>query len=633
MIFRAFTTLFLLFFCLSTSYAQPKREFRGVWVANVTNVDWPSNKNLTPEQQRLELISLLDLHQKQGLNAIFLQVRNTCDAVYQSNIEPWSEWLMGQQGVSPGYDPLALAVQECRKRGMEIHAWINPFRAVLDVSKSSVSPNHISKTRPDWILSYGNLRILDPGNPEVRSYVTKIVLDIARRYDIDGIHFDDYFYPYPQTGLNLADDASFTKYNRGFSNKADWRRDNVDLLVKTVSDSIKNLKPWLKFGISPFGIWQNRNSSSLGSNTKGFESYSGIYADSRKWIEHNWIDYVVPQIYWSIDNATADYSVLVPWWNNNTYGRHLYVGHGLYKVNNDLDANWRSRFQILKQIELARSQNNVKGDAFFSSKTLRNNPLGISSLISSSYNHPALIPTMPWKDNTPPPTPTELTATQVTGNRMLLSWKASLKTNNEFDRIRSFVIYRVENNRMDLSNSASIRAIVPVLSANQSLSFEDIDLAPNKTYTYAITALDRFQNESNAATTSQGVVQMATPEVAAVVETKAIVETKPERQVSVPVVQASTVQDVPTEAGGLQVFPNPFNQQVSIRFNLENAAEVQLFVFDSKGSKVGVLIDGEKKDAGQHSVIFNGEFLSGGTYYARFMTKGAVKTAKILLVK
>ena len=613
MTLRLYFVLSLLFICLSTSYAQPKREFRGVWIANVANVDWPSTKILSPEKQREELIALLDLHQRQGLNAIFFQVRNACDAVYQSNIEPWSEWLMGQQGFDSGYDPLAFAIQECRKRNMDIHAWINPYRAVLDAIRSSISPNHITKTRPDWILSYGNLRLLDPGNPEVRDYVLKIVLDIAKRYDVDGIHFDDYFYPYPQTGLMFNDNASFNKYNRGFTDRADWRRDNVDLLVKTVADSLKNMKPWLKFGISPFGIWQNKSSSTLGSNTKGFESYSGNYSDSKKWIEQNWIDYIVPQVYWSIGNPSADFAALLPWWNGNASGRHLYVGHGLYKVNNDADVNWKNKQEIISQIEMVRASSNTKGSAFFSSKILRNNPLGTSDLIAKSYNRPALIPVMLWKDNTPPAPPTELKVAQINTNKTVLNWKYTQISNSEFDKARSFVVYRFENNRLDLTSSSAILSIVPYLSSTQILSFEDINLVPNTSYSYAITALDRFQNESEAI-----IINQTNP-------VTSIAEVKQEKTASV--VQATS------SIGVLQIFPNPFSQQVSIRFSLENPAEVQLFVFDSKGARVGVLIDGQRKESGQHSVIFNGEFLSEGTYFARLMTKGSVQTAKIILVK
>ncbi len=290
--FSNFQIFKLLVFLPLFAIAQPKREFRATWIANVSNVDWPSDKNLTADQQRAELVAMLDLQKQLGMNAVFLQVRNACDAVYDSKIEPWSEWLTGQQGQSPGYDPLAFAVQECKKRGLEIHAWLNPYRAVTDATRASIAVNHVTKTHPEWIRSYGNLRILDPGIPEVRNYVNAVVMDVLSRYDVDGIHFDDYFYPYPQTGIELNDNATFSRFDRGFTNKADSRRDNVDLLVQMVSDNIKKTKPWVKFGISPFGIWQNKTSSPDGSDTKGLESYSATYSDSKYWLEQNWLPIV-----------------------------------------------------------------------------------------------------------------------------------------------------------------------------------------------------------------------------------------------------------------------------------------------------------------------------------------------------
>ncbi len=614
MTFRFFFCLLFSLFCsFSKSHAQPKREFRGVWVANVSNIDWPSNKTLSAEEQRAELVELLDMLQKCGFNAIFLQIRNACDAVYESRLEPWSEWLMGHQGLSPNYDPLAFAIRECRKRNIEIHAWINPYRAVVDVAKSSVAENHISKTHPEWILRYANLKLLDPGLPEVRSYVTKVVLDVVRRYDIDGVHFDDYFYPYPQAGFMLDDKRTFEQHDRGFVNRNDWRRDNVDLLVKMVSDSIRQTKPWVKFGVSPFGIWQNNSTSALGSDTKGFESYSGIYADTKKWIDNNWIDYVAPQIYWSIGNATADFSTLIPWWNDNMNGQHLYVGHGLYKVNNDADRNWRNRNEIVKQISLARSYDNVKGSVFFSVKTLKNNSLGTTDLINASFEQPALVPQMKWKDGTPPSAPTQFLVKNIESNKVELSWKYSTNISNEFDKARAFVVYRFESGaNIDMSKSSAIRTIVPNISNNSSFVFSDAEISTNSTYNYVVTALDRFQNESLPAEAAKSSVVTAI----------------------MPQNELKTKEEITTSSDNtLQVFPNPFNQQVSIRFRLDTASDVQLFVYDSNGSRVGVLIDGQHKESGLHSVVFNGEFLSEGTYLARLMAKGVVKTAKIVLTK
>jgi len=612
---RFLVLLFFTFYAsLFTLLAQPKREFRGVWIANVSNVDWPSQKGLTAEQQRQELIGLLELHQKQGLNAVFLQVRNACDAVYPSSIEPWSEWLTGQQGQPPGYDPLALAIEECRKRGLEIHAWLNPYRAVTDASKASIAPNHISKTQPDWMLSYANLRILDPGLPEVQAYVTRVVMDILRRYDVDGIHFDDYFYPYPQTGININDNATFARHNRGFTNRADWRRDNVNRLIKMVHDSIQVVKPYVKFGISPFGIWQNKSSSPQGSDTKGFEGYSGTYADSQKWLQEDWIDYIVPQVYWSIGNAVANFSVLVPWWNKATYGQHVYVGHGAYKINNDTDANWNNQQQLLDQIKLVRTYENIQGSAFFSAKTLRNNPLNVVNLLKEDlYRLPVLIPTMPWKDNVPPAAPTQLAAQQTDRTTIELAWTSVTNGASEFDRVRYFVVYRSENN-----GTRHFQGIVPVFAANTRFGFVDVNLQAGIKYNYSVTAVDRLHNESKPA------------EIAGSAELVASTPSIDPKPVAPAHIEKPTYAEPQPADVALQVFPNPFNQQVSIRYYLPKRTHVLLHVYDERGTRVGVLID-NPQEAGPQAVQFNGEFLSDGVYFARLLADGTQKSAKMIL--
>jgi len=257
-------TFLTILISISTIYSQtipPKREFRSVWIATVTNIDWPSSKTLSPSAQRTEYINILNKHKLNGLNAVVTQIRPSCDAFYQSPFEPWSEWLSGTQGVAPNpfYDPLIFMIDETHKRGMEFHAWFNPYRAVVNKNSSSVSSSHVSVVHPDWIREFGNLKLLDPGLPQVREYVAKVIMDVVRRYDIDGVHFDDYFYPYPQTGVVFQDSATFSNYPNGFTNKEDWRRNNVNLLIKALSDSIKAVKPHVKFGISPFAIWKNQS--------------------------------------------------------------------------------------------------------------------------------------------------------------------------------------------------------------------------------------------------------------------------------------------------------------------------------------------------------------------------------------
>ncbi|MBI3787404.1 MAG: family 10 glycosylhydrolase [Ignavibacteriales bacterium] len=295
--YRVFFTI-VFFLLVSSSFAQvpPKRELRAAWVATVSNIDWPlRNSNgtaKTPGEQQTDLLTLLDsLQQRLGMNAVMFQIRPSCDAFYKSSIEPWSEWLTGAQGQAPSdpnYDPLQIAIDACRARGMELHAWFNPYRAVVNANTSTIADNHVTRTKSHLIRDYMSnnipIKVLDPGEPETRTYVTSVIMDVVRRYDIDAVHFDDYFYPYPVTGLAFPDAATYNTYGGGLP-LGDWRRDNVNKLIKMISDSIKVVKPRVKFGISPFGIWKNQSSDPSGSATTGLESYSAIYADTRKWLQ------------------------------------------------------------------------------------------------------------------------------------------------------------------------------------------------------------------------------------------------------------------------------------------------------------------------------------------------------------
>ena len=293
----------------------PKREFRGIWMASVDNIDWPSRSGLTAGEQKDELIKMLDAHQRAGINAIMLQIRPAADALYLKSREPWSKWLTGKQGVAPGpsYDPLEFAITEAHKRGMELHAWFNPYRASTDNKFAALSPQHITKIKPKWFFTYGGIKLFNPGIPEVRDYIVSVFLDVVDNYDIDGVHLDDYFYPYQITGQHINDLLTFQKYGTGFDNIKDWRRNNVDLLIKTLSDSIHKHKPYVKFGISPFGVWANKYQNPEGSETHGGSSFFELFADSRKWVKEGWVDYINPQIYWPIDDANCPFNKLMDW--------------------------------------------------------------------------------------------------------------------------------------------------------------------------------------------------------------------------------------------------------------------------------------------------------------------------------
>ncbi|UYQ92873.1 family 10 glycosylhydrolase [Chitinophaga horti] len=476
------------------SYAQlpPKREMRAVWIASVGNIDWPSRKGLSSVQQKQELIKLLDDIVRDGMNAVFFQVRPAADALYASSFEPWSEYLSGQQGrpPEPYYDPLQFAIEESHKRGLELHAWFNPYRAVMNTRSNSLSPMHISRTRPQWFLNYGDQKLFDPGLPEVRDYFTQIIRDVVKRYDIDGVHFDDYFYPYRIAGKEFPDNGSYRVYGRNM-NKDDWRRWNVDTLMHQVSIAIKAEKSWVKFGISPFGVWRNRDRDPEGSNTRGgMTNYDDLYADILKWSRSGWIDYATPQLYWEFGHRLVGYEVLVNWWANHAYGRHMYPGLAIYKINGS--ATWKDPNEVLNQIKANRSLSTVQGSVFFRARSFDDNPLGFrDSLRNHYFKHPALLPTMPWLDNKPPEAPYFIDAFERPGG-LAIHWSDDDTTG----QTKSYVIYRFgEKEVVNLNDPTKIAAIVQQMPDPMWL---DTKYVPGTHYVYFVTALDRLHNESLA---------------------------------------------------------------------------------------------------------------------------------------
>ena len=369
--------ILLIFF---SAAAQPNLadknvfEFRGVWIATVENIDWPSKRGLSNEAQKQEFIALLDLHQKNGMNAIIMQVRPSADALYPSTLEPWSEYLMGQQGLppSPFYDPLEFMILETHKRGMEFHAWINPYRAVFNIKKSSIAPSHITRLHPEWFLTYGDKKYFNPGLPQVWQHTNRIVRDLVSRYDIDAIHMDDYFYPYRIAGKEFPDEKSYVKNKRGLS-KEDWRRSNCDTIVKQLYATIHQIKPAVQFGISPFGVWRNKSKDPRGSETKaGQTNYDDLYADILLWLEKGWVDYIAPQIYWEHGHPLANYDTIIDWWSKHSFGKNLYIGHGMYKAGTNTP--WRDKNELPYQIKREREEENTRGSIYFSSSSFKNNP-------------------------------------------------------------------------------------------------------------------------------------------------------------------------------------------------------------------------------------------------------------------
>lgn len=383
-------------FFSSAAFGQVRPEFRGVWVATVDNIDWPPKGKFDADSQKLAFTRLLDMHQRNGLNAVIVQVRPCADAFYPSPYEPWSEWLTGIQGRPPFpyYDPLEFMIAETHKRKMVFHAWINPYRAEFNVGISSLSSLHITRLHPEWFLPYGDKKYFDPGNADARQYVTKVVTDVVKRYAVDAIHLDDYFYPYKIEGKSFPDNKTYQQLGNGLT-LADWRRSNTDSIISMLSIAIKAANKNCQFGVSPFGVWRNTDRDADGSDTNGSQTnYDDLYADILLWLKNGWIDYVAPQLYWEIGHRVAPYQVLLNWWSHHTYGKYCYIGLGIYKANSN--SAWRNDNQLPAQIKLLRNTPNVQGMIFFSSKSFETNPNGWSDSLRLNYFKDAAdIPAMP----------------------------------------------------------------------------------------------------------------------------------------------------------------------------------------------------------------------------------------------
>jgi uncharacterized lipoprotein YddW (UPF0748 family) len=379
-----------------------RRELRAAWVASVANIDWPSRPGLPPEQQRAEMLAILDSAAALRLNAVILQVRPAADALYSSPYEPWSEYLTGQQGRPPEplYDPLAFAVQEAHRRGLELHAWFNPYRASHPSEKQPLAPSHVSSTHPELVKRYGSYLWMDPGEQAVQDRSIRVVLDVVRRYDVDGVHIDDYFYPYPEKDsagrrTDFPDSASWQRYVRsgGRLSRDDWRRENVNRFVRRMYREVKAAKPWVKVGISPFGIWRPRNPPQIATS---FDQYADIYADARRWVRRGWGDYFSPQLYWPIARTEQSYPVLLRWWaEQNVRGRHLWPGNFTSQVLRT-EAKWPAE-EIVGQVNATRAQAGATGNVHFSMKAFGADPDSlVEKLMAGPYREPALVPASPW---------------------------------------------------------------------------------------------------------------------------------------------------------------------------------------------------------------------------------------------
>jgi uncharacterized lipoprotein YddW (UPF0748 family) len=488
-----YSVLILVSFFLASAFGQspsPKRELRGAWIASVASLDWPTNPLASPQVQQDQLVAMLDTLKSAGINVIIFQIRPECDALYESSLEPWSYWLTGVQGGPPVpfYDPLVFAIEEAHARGMELHAWFNPYRAVRVIGLYPLSPNHVSVQHPDWILNFPqiNQRLLDPGLPQVRDFVTAVITDVVRRYDVDGVHFDDYFYPYPSgssfpVGITNEDDATFAAYNRGFVNRGDWRRDNVNLLMKQVHDSIKAVKPFVKFGISPFGIWKN----GVPPGIIGLDAYSTLYADPITWLRDGTVDYLTPQLYWKI-GGSQDYAKLMPWWADSVsfYGRHHYPGHifGSYTTS-----------ELPNQLRLDRQNSNTDGSVFFRASFFVSGTLGfIDTLRQDLYRNQAILPVMAWLDTVAPYPPRGFRYESLPTGVAALQWDLPL-TAPDGDSASRYVVYRFDH--MPQQNEIDDPANIINVEGKRT-NTPPTPPTTGSPYYYLATALDRNYNES-----------------------------------------------------------------------------------------------------------------------------------------
>ena len=483
---KSFVLTFLLLLTLSVT-AQQKREFRGAWIQCVNG----QFKGIGTETMQRTLSYQLDELQKDGCNAIIFQVRPECDALYESSLEPWSYYLTGQQGQrpTPYWDPLLWMIDQCHRRGMELHAWINPYRAKTKSPHQNAS-NHVIVRHPEWTFTYDGLTLLNPALKECRDYICDVVRDIVERYDIDGLHIDDYFYPYPVAGVEIPDEAQFRANSNGIQDRGDWRRYNVNLYIKQMYETIHKAKPWVKFGVSPFGIYRNQKSDPNGSRTNGLQNYDQLYADVLLWDANGWMDYCVPQLYWEIGHKAADYDELIRWWDRHLVRTPLYIGEDVERTVKHPDPSNSSRHQLAAKMALHAELPRVKGTVLWYAKAAVDNVGNYGTSLRNNYwRTPALQPLMPHIDKKAPKAPRKLKVITMDDGERVLCWKAPRGKGWKNEATR-YVVYRfAHGEKVDISDASKIVKIT-------SDCLYIIPSGQQGRYTYVVTALDRMQNES-----------------------------------------------------------------------------------------------------------------------------------------
>lgn len=495
---KASPILFVLFLCTYTFSQAPKRQMRAVWIATVTNLDWPSQKGLSTQEQKDEMIALLDEFKANNINTVVFQVRPCADVYYESAIEPWSMWLSGKQGIAPSpyYDPLQFVLDECHKRCMEVHAWLNPYRALNYDNTALFDSTHIYFKNKDLFLKYGNKYYFNPGLEETQKYLNTIVAELVKKYDIDAIHFDDYFYPYPISGEVFPDELTFRRYPRGFTHKNDWRRDNVTVIIKQLNKTIKSIKPWVEFGISPFGVWRHIGQDPRGSLTqRSLTNYDDLYADILKWLKEDYIDYVVPQLYWDIENKNHGYKALVNWWSKNSYGKNLYIGLYTSGFEQYKSAAWQNPNEIIRQIVLNKNYPEVLGEMFFSSSTFVKNIQGLNiGLKNGLYKYPALVPINKNIKGESSPQPKTISFIE-SDQKKVLSWDSVIEKGGK--EVAYYVVYAFKG--VAIGNTNNPENIIGMTQDNE------IDLTEYCTqitgnYSFVVTSVNKYKRESSVKT-------------------------------------------------------------------------------------------------------------------------------------
>lgn len=464
---------------------NPKREFRGAWLHVIGQSQW---QNKSTEQAKAYIRDQFQRLQDAGVNAVIFQVRPTADAVYKSELEPWSSWLTGKRGKAPSpmWDPMEYAIAEAHKRGMEFHAWLNPYR-VTSTAKEVLPADHISNRHPERFFRYNGQILFNPAYQENRDYICEVVTDIVKRYDVDGIHIDDYFYPYPAAGQALPDDESYARFGNGMS-RGDWRRHNVDLLIEQMHRIIKNQKPWVRFGISPFGIWRNKKNDPRGSLSNGLQNYDDLYADILLWTEKKWVDYIVPQLYWNLDTKAAPSRTLAKWWSDNANGVDVYSGWDVKRTMDVADSAAGDRNELATKVGLSRSLPGLKGNVWWHGYWVTGNYKGVADSLALKHQSTIALPPA-YGNRSVAPHAVESLKLTGSGQKAILEWKAPARGHkaSEHDVVKYVVYEFCEGDAQDIEDPQAIIAVTPETR---------LEVVPQRGITYAVTALDRMNRES-----------------------------------------------------------------------------------------------------------------------------------------